>query len=35
MQSLPYGDQCPSWVKTGKAQGEHMFSALAPKADIA
>jgi hypothetical protein len=20
-----------NWVKTGKAQGEHMFSALAPK----
>src|SRR6266404_5469032 len=25
---------CPSWVKTGKAPCEHMFSALAPKADI-
>src|SRR5258706_15326892 len=22
---------CPSWVKTGKALGEHMFSALPPK----
>ncbi len=23
----------PLWVKTGKALGEHMFSALPPKAD--
>jgi hypothetical protein len=30
-----FGGQCPSWVKTGKAQNEHMFSALPPIADIA
>jgi Holliday junction resolvasome RuvABC endonuclease subunit len=27
--------QCLSWVKTGKAQGEQMFSALLPTSDIA
>src|SRR6266403_1360044 len=27
--------RCPSWVKTGKAQCEQMFSALPPRADIA
>src|SRR5258707_15437973 len=28
--------RCPFWaVKTGKAQCEHMFSALPPKADVA
>jgi hypothetical protein len=27
--------RCLSWVKTGKAQCEHMFSALPPRADIA
>ena len=25
--------KCLGWVKTGKALGEHMFSALPPKAD--
>src|SRR5258706_10941387 len=28
------GGQCPRWVKTGKAQWEHMFSALPPTTDI-
>jgi hypothetical protein len=28
-----FGDQCLSWVKTGKAQSEQMFSGLPPKAD--
>ena len=27
--------ECPLRVKTGKAQCEHMFSALPPKADVA
>src|SRR5712671_2939302 len=27
--------QCRSWVKTGKPQCEHMFSAMPPRADIA
>jgi hypothetical protein len=25
---------CPGWVKTSKAQNEHMFSGLPPKADL-
>src|SRR5712671_7255535 len=31
--SLERGAGCPRWVETGKALGEHMFSALTPKAD--
>src|SRR5262249_34799321 len=27
--------RCPLWVKSGKAQNEHITSALSPKADIA
>jgi hypothetical protein len=28
------GKQREGWVKSGKAQAEHMFSALPPKADM-
>ncbi len=31
----PCSTQCLSWVKTGKAQIEHMFSGLPPKAPAA
>src|SRR5262245_10888859 len=30
-----FGGQCRSWVKSGKAQNEHIMSTLSPKADIA
>src|SRR5258708_5082163 len=29
-----FGGQCRSWVKTGKAQIEHVFSGLPPTTDI-
>src|SRR6476620_3750429 len=35
VEAMPYPGElvreCPSWVKTGKAQCEHMISALPPK----
>jgi len=33
--SLLAAAKCPSWVKPGKPQCEHMFSALPLRADIA
>jgi hypothetical protein len=33
-QGRRLADQCLSWVKTGKAQREHMFSALPPTTDV-
>jgi hypothetical protein len=30
----PGGSECRCWVKNGKAQGEHLFSAVHPTTDI-